>query len=668
MYEKIVSATLDMLKEMPTPVPVKKKLAGFTTEYQSESMYPGYEDNLHFSMGTTYLKLGVRGVAQRAGENAKKITVLKQKELLEGISAVYTAVGEYFDRYARAIRREAGSDERLNHIAEMLEVISQKAPEHFDEALQLMYLMWKLRANRAFGGDIGRLDVRLQPYFEKDIAEGYITEEQVLELLMDFWELLNENCSGDTLVNVMLAGSDPDGSDAGSRLTVLMLETTRRCGATEPHVAVRLHRNLHPDIYRAVREVQLLGIGQATLYNDEVVIPSLIRFGVPKELAHTYCNDGCCEVILDGHSAIQFTHIDAVGTFELAFNNGDWAGAMYRRPNKYFHKDNDAEINDPDAIPGFESGCPEDCETFEEFYQMFLKQYRFQVRSKAAGLRRLYENRLLGAVSSVLVNGSFDYILESGKDMLAGGLPFEDYMLFSGSIPTAADSLMALKKVVFEKKLFTVREVKEAILANYEGYEAMRRQLQAAPKFGNDIDEVDLLAGDIAGHFCDWLEEYRQETGFAVMPAFYGWLFVTEAHAVAATPDGRKYADPIAEHFCATPGRAVNGPTAQIVSAGKCRDAIARATGISVFHLTLPRNLGNSDEDGIEVLDSLDQMMVDCGLSNMTIGIYDRELLRRAQADPENHKDLIVRVWGYSAHFVELSREMQEHVISRIPE
>lgn len=667
MYESILSSTLEVLKTLPTPVPQEKKLAGVVHEASVPycDMFAG--DNLHFTMGTTYLKLGVLGVAEKAEENAKKATDPQQKELLEGIAAVYRGVSEYFARYAEAVAEAAGDDARLLRIADNIKAISEKAPEHFDEALQLMYLMWKLRATSTFGGDIGRLDVRLQPYFEKDIAAGYITEEEVLDLLKDFWLLLNENGSGDTLVNVMLGGRNPDGSDAGSRITVLILETTKRVKMAEPHIAIRLHKNIHPDIYRAMLEVQLLGIGQATVYNDDVVIPSLMRFGVPEELACNYTNDGCCEVILDGHSSIDFVHIDAVATFELAFNNGSWCGCDYRKPATYRYHYDPRVFSEADATPGFESGKPEDCETFEEFYQQFLKQYRFQVRSKAEKIKRLYETRMIRAASSILVNGSYDSVLESGKDMLAGGLAFDDYMMFSGSIPTAADCLAAVKKVVFEKKLYTIQEVKEAILANYEGYEVMRRQLDAAPKFGNDIDEVDLIAADIASHFCDWLEEYREETGFAIMPALYGWLFLNEAHAIGATPDGRRYADPIAEHFCATPGKAVCGPTAQIASAAKAKDAIARATGISVFHLTLPRNLGSSDEAGMNIIDALVQTMLASGLSNMTIGIYDEEILRKAQADPEHHQDVVVRVWGYSARFVDLSKEMQEHVISRIP-
>ena len=667
MYESIVSSTLQILSELPVPVPQTGKLAGIVHEYtpKQADMFAG--DNLHFSLGTTYLKLGVRGVAKRAAENAAKTEDPKQKELLEGIAVVYDAVGDYFARYADAVYGAADGDGRLLHIADNLKALSERAPEHLDEALQLMYLIWKMRSS-GFGGDIGRLDVRLQTYFEKDIADGYVTEEETLELLETFWNLLYENCSGDTLVNVMLGGRNADGSDAGSRITVLMLETTKRCRSTDPHVAVRLHKNIHPDIYRAVKEVQLMGIGQGTIYNDEMVIPALVRFGIPEELACQYTNDGCCEVMLDGHSAIEFLPLDCVATFELAFNNGSWSGCSYRRASKYWNKNNVSAFVESAAEPGFESGRPEDCETFEEFYQQFLAQYRFQIRNRAAKLKRMHESNLAGAASSVLVNGSFDSVLESGKDYRAGGLAFDDFMMFSGSIPTAADCLAAVKSLVFDKKVYTIAQIKEAILANYEGYEAMRRQLEAAPKFGNDIDEVDLIAADIANHFCDWLIEYRKETGFAIMPALYAWRFVDEAHSIGATPDGRRYADSISEHFCATPGKAVCGPTAQILSVAKAKEAIDKACGITVFHITLPRNLGNSDAEGLEVLDGLDQMMIACGLGNMTIGIYDRELLREAQKNPENHKDVIVRVWGYSARFVDLCEEMQEHVISRIPE
>lgn len=672
MYEYVLADTLKILKELPAPIPSKGRIAGIIKEYianrQPASTGMFQDDNLHFPMGTAYLTLGIRGVAEKAAESAKKAESPRAVELLNGVVAVYDEISNYLKRYAKVVSEAAGDDQRLLHIGENLKNLSEKAPAHFDEALQLVYMMWKLRGLQTSEGDIGRLDVRLRSWFEKDIASGYITEDDALDQLCGFWELIHENNSGDTLIQVMLGGRNPDGSDAGGHLSALMLEATKRCKLSDPHISVRVHPNLHPDTYKAMLEVQLLGMGQASMYNDEVVIPNLVRFGIPEELACCYTTDGCTEIMLDTYSTILFNHIDVVGTFELAFNNGDWAERTYREKVQYYHKNNAATFYTPDAIVGFAAGRPEECETFEEFYQLFLKQYKFQVRNRCCQHRRTHMDRLAGAASSILVNGTFDTVLDSGKDMLAGGLPFDEYMIFSGAIPTVADCLIAVKHLVYEKKCYTISQIKEAIRVNYEGYETMRQQMLSAPKFGNDIDEVDYLAADIASHFCQWIEDYREETGFAIMPAFLQWEFLREAYGTAATPDGRRYGDPIAEHYCATPGRATNGPTALIRSISKASDAIARAVGVCVVHVTLPGNLGNSNEESLVVLDALNTAAIAGELNEMNIAIYDKKRLLAAQKDPENHKDLIVRVWGYSARFVDLCEGMQNHVISRIPQ
>ena len=665
MYRSILDCTLQVLRKLPVTVPEKGSIAGCAGEYliPYNDMFCG--DNYHYPMGTSYLKHGVVGVAEKAAANAVNAQG-DNKVLLEGISQVYMAISHWFVRYADAVEAVAGSDARLVRIAQNLRALSHRAPVHFDEALQLTYLMWKIRCLNKPGADIGRLDVHLRSFYEADIASGYTTREQVLDGLCDFWELLNQNDSGDTLINVMVGGKNPDGSDAANDLSVLMLRATQRVKKSEPHINVRVHPGLRQDVYEEMLKVQLMGQGQATVYNDEVIIPGLIRFGVPEELAYYYTNDGCTEIMLDGYSGIDFAHVDAVATFELAFNNGEWAKRTYRKPVSYFHKDGAVNFYTPDCAPGFASGRIEDCQDFESFYKMFLKQYEFQVRSKCSFLKRIEDDRLVGAYTSMFLNGTYDYILESGQDILRGGFPFAAYMMFAGSIPTVADCLVAVKQLVFEKKLYTVAEIKEAIRVNFEGYEVMRRQMQACPKFGNDLDEVDNIAADIALNFTRWLDEYRADTGFAIMPALLGWRFLEEAHGVAATPDGRHYADPIAEHFCATPGKAANGPTAHIRSISKAYEAIAKAIGVCAVHITLPRNLGNNDAQSLAILDGMAQAAIQGGMNQMNVAIYDADLLRQAQKDPENHQDVIVRVWGYSARFVDLCQEMQDHVISRV--
>ena len=665
MYEAIVKNTVEILCQLPVPFPESRLLAGIVKEYRAPQQEMFMNDNYHYAMGTAYLKLGILGVSEKAEESSKTVETEKQRELLSSIAIVYREISNYLSRYAEAVHKQAESDKQ-RHTGDMLKALSTRPPQHFDEALQLVYIMWKLRTLYKKHADLGRLDVHLRELFEKDMTSGYMSEQDVLDYLLCFWELLNENDSGDTLLNVMVGGRNIDGSDAGSRLSVLMLKAVQLCRQTEPHINVRVHPELDPAIYQAMLEVQLMGQGQATMYNDEVIIPSLMKFGIPEELACCYANDGCSEITLDGYSGIDYAHIDIVGVFELAFNNGSWADRTYRKKVHYWNNSDPDYFYTPHAVCGYASGDPQTCETFEKFYQMFLKQYEFQIRNKAEELKRLYDDRMSFVTTSVFLNGTYDFVLEHGDDILGGGFPFAEYMLFSGSIPTAADCLIAVKSLVYDRKIYTISELKEAIRVDFKGYEGMRKQMLNTPKFGNDIDEVDLLARDIARCFCDCLQNFRKESGFAVMPALYGFRFLEESYGVAATPDGRHYGDPIAEHYCATPGRAVNGPTALLNSIAKAKEEISMAVGVCAVQITLSRNLGNTDEESLMILDGLNRAAVAGGLNHMNIGIYDAELLREAQRNPEQHKDIIVRVWGYSARFVTLCKEMQDHVINRI--
>ena len=667
MYEKSLKNSLFVLNALDCPIPETGGIAGVGLVYRDYEITEAMAnlDNLHYPMGTAFLKLGIKGIIEKAHNKASEVTDPQSKALLLGIESVYTAVQSFFDRYAQALYSAANGDERLLHIADNVKAISERAPIHFEEALQLYALMWLIRSIPSAGSTIGRLDVHLLPFYEKDIKEGYTTDEKVLELLCDFWKLINKKGRGDTLNNLMVGGKNADGSDAGSRLSVLMLEATKICAMAEPHINVRVHNNLSPDVYRAMLEVQAMGQGQATAYNDEIIIPGLVEFGIPEEMACTYINDGCYEVMLDGYSDITFTHLDAVAIFELAFNNGEWAQSVEKKPIKYRYEKDPQRIYIPDAKPGMASGRIEDAKTFDEFYDMFLKQYEYQTREKAEFLKERSEKRSLTAESSLFLNGTYDFPLDLGKDLLRGGFPVYVNMLFSGSLTTVADCMVAVKKLVFEEKKYTIEEIKKAISVDFEGYEPMRLDMCAAPKFGNDIDEVDLIAADLSNHFCKWLEDFREETGFAIMPALLGWKFLQEAYGIAATPDGRHYTDPIAEHYCATPGKGTNGPTAIINSISKSKDAIKKSIGVCGVHISLPHNIGKK-EQALVIIDSLVKTAFEKGLNQINIAMYDAEILRDAQIHPENHEDLVVRVWGYCARFVTLCKEMQEHVISRI--
>lgn len=660
-FDEILEGTLSVIKNLPTDPPSEGILAGFLPFSNEDVLKLTCYDNVHYAAGTTYYRLGVAGVARQAWINAEKKTG-KQKKLLLAIAETYEALSAYFLRYAEAVKQKANGEERLLHTAANLSALAANPPANFEQAVQLMYLMWCVRSPNATNC-IGRLDVHLRSFYESDLSENRITRQDAYQLILELWKKLNSWGSGDTLMQIMVGGRSADGTDDSSDLSVMMLDATRELAMTEPHINVRYHHGIRPDVMEAARRLQALGGGQASIYNDEVTIPEMLRRGIPEQIACRYANDGCTEIIWDGCGRIDFNHIDAVATLELALYNGKFAPGL-RDKVRYFHVNNTPDYYKPDAEIGFESGLMEECETYEDLYAMFMKQYFHQIDDR---LNKLYnmdreqkEAELLGLP---LLNGTYEQVLESGRDMMADGLPMNSYMVFLGSIPTVADSLEAIRKIVYQDKHYTLAQIKEAMEANFEGYEVMRAELLNAPKFGNDLDEVDNIAADIVVRCLDHIEEFRQEKHFDVFGALLGWQFVQESYATGAMPDGRRNKDPIAEHYCATPGKATSGVTALIHSMAKA--PLARALGIAPTHISLPRSAMPTEEECLLSLKAITDACIAKGLMEFNIAIYDTDLLRKAQQDPEHYGDVIVRVWGFSAKFVDLAREMQDHIISR---
>ncbi len=669
-YQTIMEESVRVLQSLPIEIPQEGIIAGFVDYRGPGIMEARAHDNRHYPLGTAYLTHGISGIAATAEEKLKKCADERSRALYEGIHAVYLEIAQYFARHAETLNEmilvaadSVDEQARLGIIRDNMTALATRRPSTFGQAVQLVYMMWRLRCLCV--GDcacIGRLDVQLYPFYRSDMEQGRLTEEEAFDLICQLWKRINECGSGDTLINVMLGGQDTQGMDETNDLSVLMLRASQSLKKTEPHINVRFHQNTRPDFVEEAYRLQLLGHGQATIYNDEAIIPSLIRNGIPAEIACQYANDGCTEIVFDGLSGIEFNHIDIVAAFELALNNGHLT-PKNALAVPYFHRNHDKRPYQPDVILGYESGEADSVDSYDEFYRLFLKQYRYQVERKLEYLCKLHEE-MKGWESSIILNGTFDTVLESGKDLAGGGLPIDDLMTFMGSIPTAADCLMAVKRVVFEEKKTDIPTLKKALAANFVGYEWLRAALLNAPKFGNDVDEVDLIAADIARHACDWTDEYSKKRGVRIFAALVGWRFLEEAYGVGATPDGRKYADPIAEHYCATPGRAVNGPTALINSITKAD--LSRACGVAATHISLPASVSQDEEAGLRLLRTLTSVALQRQIVMLNTALYDVEALKKAQIFPEKYPDLIVRVWGFSARFVDLSREMQDHVIRRV--
>ena len=662
-FEVMVSCT-------PPEVPHQGVLAGpdtFDRAAIRERMEgePGWgEDNLHFALNVeTLLRLGFCGIAEAAEKKARNSRG-EPAAFLESIARCHRAAATFAEKHARAagaLYEQSQGDERrrMEQIRDTCHAVSTHAPATFAEAVQLFWFTWCLRGK----GTIGRLDQHLYPFFKADLDKGRISREEALSLLVELWEGFNRSETGDTLRNLMLGGQDRQGNDATNDLSYLMIDAALTIRKPEPHLNARVHRNTPEAFLDKVVDLQLLGHGQGTIYHDDALIPSLIEKGVPQASARNYSNDGCTEVTIDGESGISFLQLEAVKALELALFNGE-ENVLHGDPTgRYVTRMQAPRTLHTSLETGYRTGDFTAMTNFDQFYQAFLDQYLYQVDRKLEALTQGVLRSMEQGCSSPFLAGTFPECLRTGHDPFRGGFTVPCHMLFSGSIPTVADGLAAVRQVVFEQKYCSPGDLLDALRANFEGYEKLQCLCLNAPKFGNDDERVDNLAADIARRFCDRVKRWPTPTGKPFWPALYNHLFNDFTKVIGATPDGRRWNDPIAEHYSPTPGKATSGPTAVIRSAA--RGPLADACGSSIFHISLSRSMAPRNSEGRQLLRGLIGGALQQGVAVMNTAIYDLSALRDAQVNPERHQDLIVRVWGFSARFVELCEDMQDHIIRR---
>jgi len=654
-------------------IPEKGVLAG-PDKFEGVNYFDWFTDNLHFSLNPYFLTAGYMGIAEEARKGMKGDGG-DGDVLLDAIAEVYSRAADYLKRHAEqaeAMAVSLGSGgtggtcerERFLKIAENCRVLSENPPQTFQQAVQLFWMSWRLRAYNSTA-TIGRLDQYLYPFYKTDMKCGMLTRGEALEIIVELWERINNTSMGDTLINLMLGGQDENGNDQTNELSYIMLEATLAVRKSEPHMNARIHKNTPPDFWNLLIDVQMLGHGQGTIYNDEFIIPSLVKYGYTPEQAYNYSNDGCTEVMIDGDSNIVFVQGEAMKSLELALFNGrenkNYDGAI---TGQYWHKDGEVRPLQSRCELGFESGDVRMMTSFEEVYQAYLRQYKHQLKKQMDGLANDLERRQTHDTASLWLQGTHKSVLETGVDLFRNPRRVDMVMVLLGSIPTVADSLAAVRKVVFEERFCTMTELLAALEKDFDGHEVLRVRLLRAPKFGNDDDFVDNIASRLSSDLMDFVDACSKECKVRFLPALYDYLFNDFAKLVGATPDGRKRFDVISEHYSPTPGRAANGPTAIIKSAVKTD--LARAIGASPLYISLQRTHIGHGAEGKQLIKTLNEAALRLGITILNVAIYDVEKLREAQRNPAGHEDLIVRVWGYCARFVDLTEDMQNHIIKRV--
>ncbi|MFC2016918.1 glycyl radical protein [Chloroflexota bacterium] len=574
-------------------------------------------------------------------------------------------------RYARLAREKAGEEKvpqrkaELEKIAEICQQVPVNPARTFWEALQSLWFyhacLWMEHNGVSYNP--GRLDQYLYPYYKKDIEEGRLTKERAQELLECLMVKLNEvNFLSDRVdlgsvkygtgygyaawQQTCCGGVTEDGQDGVNDLSYMWLQAMMDVRLPQPHMSLRYNKAKNPDSFlRKAAELVALGMGHPTFYNDVAGIRSLVDRGIPVEEAYNWSTRGCYEPGLMGklHTG-DMVELNMAAAVELALLNG-----VHRKTKT--------------RLPVPQTGDPRNFKTYGEFKDAVKTQLVYIIK-RAVELDHMLEVIQQEQRQVLLTSLAFEECIEKGKDIMSGGAKYNSGPdLPLGGTADVSNSLVAVKKLIYEDKKLTWDELLQALDSNFEGYEQIREMCLSAPKYGNDIPEVDEIATEITGFAAEEVRKYKGLHGGSMTPHSYGARnhFVAGEH-LGALPSGRKAWVPVADTMAPMQGTDTKGPTAVLKSLSKCR--LDLFTDGGSINLKLDPSLFE-DERGIGYFINLIKSFQDLGLFQVAFNVVSPETLREAQRHPEDYEGLIVRVAGYSAYFVHLDKKVQDDIISR---
>ncbi|MDR3600740.1 MAG: glycyl radical protein [Desulfosporosinus sp.] len=588
----------------------------------------------------------------------------KQEEL-RAMRICAQAIIQFAERHAEKARELAQVEtdlqrkEELEKIAEICAFVPAHAPRNFWEALQAYWfvhlgVITELNTWDAFNP--GRLDQHLNPFYKRGLAEGTLTEEQAKELLECFWVKFNnqpappkvgvtaaESGTYTDFANINSGGLKADGSDGVNEVTYLILDVIDEMRLLQPSSNIQLSKK-NPDRFlkRATRIIRK-GWGQPSVFNADAVVEELLRQGKSIEDARQGGTSGCVETGAFGKESYILTgYFNLPKIFELAMHNG-----LDPRTGQQL---------------GLATGDPRDFSSFAELFAAFKTQLHYFMDLKVKGsniIERLYATYMPSPFLSMLI----DDCVAKGKDYNDGGARYNTNYVQGVGLGSLTDTLAGIKYHVFDQRDLTIDQLLRALEDNFSGHEAVRLQLiNKTPHFGNDLDYADELMVDIFNAY------YAEVNG---RPTTKGGVYrinmlPTTCHVyfgsvLGATAEGRRAGEPLSEGISPVQGTDRLGPTAVIKSASKLDHA---RTGGTLLNLKFtPQVL--EGEAGIEKLAQLVRSYFKLGGHHIQFNVVDAQTLRAAQAEPEKHRDLIVRVAGYSDYFCDLSEALQEEIITR---
>lgn len=595
------------------------------------------------------LKLGARGIIEVCQEATSKTNDPKSKEFYSCVEIVLNGLTNWAKRHAVELRKlaEAESNEAKRELLEMAE-ICEHVPEfparNFREAIQCFFFQHlAVMFENPFGGNgPGRLDYYLWEYLEADIDAERLTFNDARELIEELLIKLHERIApADGWVEALpVGGRNPDGSSAINPLSYIILEAITELKQTHPSVYVRLHDDAPEDFVDLTVRYLLESGNRAQIYGDDPMISALHADGVSIQDARHWTAGGCMEVSPQGCNCdllFAFAH-NVARTFELIINGG------------CLIKTGEKAISHSKTLADYKS--------FEELYNDFETELRRELNILLKRLDIYLDNYTKYRPSFLLSSMTHD-CLERGRAINEGGARYTDYGGSGVGIPNVGDSLYAIKRAIFDEQVFGGKEILEAIKANFIGYERIHSYLANLPKYGSDNAEVDFMVDRVLISFSDVLKSHRNRYGGHCRPIILGFTWVVSyGEQVGATPDGRLSGRPLAHGLSPQSGSAVKGITAAINSA--TRLSLDEVGGGGAMMWDLDSSWANPD-----VVKPILKTFIKSGGHIFQGNVMPIEKLIEAQNNPNAHRDIMVRVGGYSAVFVTLSKQTQDEIIKR---
>lgn len=611
-----------------------------------------------------WLKMGPLGIMNQAQEKLKTCEE-SQKEFYECVVLVMQGACTFMKRYHDMIMEnidevEEPYQQSLRTVANNCLNLTKRPPETFHEAVQSLWFLFVLlhMESNASSFSPGRMDQYLYPYYQKDIESGKISMEDALDILECLWlkfnqivYLRNQNSAkyfaGFPIgFNIAIGGEDENGNDTYNELSLLCLQCQYDLGLPQPNLSVRLNRNSSHELMQKAIEVVSKGSGMPQFFNDEAIVHALMELGIEKKDALNYAIVGCVELTTHG-------------------NNLGWSDAAMFNLNKALELTlNHGKCLLTDEQIGLDLGGLDTYQTFEDLEKAFQQQIDYFI-DKMMQCEVIVEKAHQDCLPTAFLSSVIDDCLENGLDVTKGGAKYNLSGIQMIQIANLADSLAAMKQLVYDDQVIDAKELLAALQSDFKGYEIIQTMLlNKVPKYGNDVEWVDRLGAKWAEYFRSRMKDYTNYRG----GPYHTGMYTVSAHVpmgenVGASPDGRNALTPLADGgMSPVYGRDLKGPTAVLKSVSRLNNTLTTNGGLLNMKF-LPEFF--ETKNGMNKFENFLRAFVDLKVPHIQFNVVRREDLEDAQICPQLHKSLTIRVAGYTAYFVELAHKLQDEIIER---